>query len=72
MRRPPPRDPRPDGSLPHAVLITAGLTIYLAVLWLGVTILQDTPLRSALMAALILAIAASGYRFTRPPPPGRR
>lgn len=69
---PPPRDPRPGGSPPHVVLIFAGLAIYLGVLWLGVAVLEDTPLRSAAMAALILAIAAAGYIFTRPQPPGRR
>jgi len=69
---PPPRDPLPDNTPPYALLIAAGLAIYLAGLWLGVTVIQDTPLRSAVMAAFILSIAAAGYVFTRPQRPGGR
>jgi hypothetical protein len=40
----------------------------LAALWLGIVVIGDTALRSALMAALIVAIAAAGYIFTRQTP----
>jgi len=46
-----------------------GLGLYLAVLWLGIVVLQDNPIRSALFAGLIVAIAAAGYVFTRPRTP---
>ena len=80
-RRPPrPRAPRlppggrrpgSPGGRPHAVLVAASAALYLAVLWLGVAVIGDTPSRSALVAGLIVAIAATGYVFTRPPAPPR-
>lgn len=57
-------------SLPghHAVvLVTGALMIYFGTLWLGVIVIGDTPLHSAIMAALILAIATTGYMFNRRP-----
>lgn len=68
----PPRDPRPSDAPPCVVLISSGLAIYLATLWLGVAVIRDTPLRSALMAGLVLGIAVAGYVFTRPERPGGR
>ena len=69
----PPRDPRPRDFPSQIVLITSGLALYVAVLWLGVAIIRDTPERSAVMAGLIVGIAAVGYAFThRPMPPGGR
>ena len=62
---PPPRDPRPSDAPPHVVLVSAAVALYLATLWLGVAVIQDTPVRSAVMAGLIVAIAATGYLFTR-------
>lgn len=62
------RGPRRGGHN-HVVLATAGLTLYLATLWLGVTVIGDNPLRSAIMAGLIVAIATAGYVFTRQPVP---
>ena len=53
----------------HLVLVTMGLGLYLAALWLGILIVGDTPVRSAFMAGLIVAIAATGYVFTRRPAP---
>jgi len=47
------------------------LGLYLATLWFGIVVVGDTPVRSALMAALIVAIAAAGYVFTRRPDPPR-
>jgi hypothetical protein len=44
-----------------------GLGVYLVTLWFGVFVVGDTPLRSALMAALIVTIAGTGYVFTRRP-----
>lgn len=46
---------------------TVALTLYLGTLWLGIAIIGDNPIRSALMAALIVAIAAVGYVFTNQP-----
>ena len=59
---PPPRDPIPgsDGRGP-VVLIAMGLGIYLLTLWFGVTVVGDTAGRSAIMAGVIVAIAATGY-----------
>lgn len=48
-------------------LATAALTLYLGTLWLGIAIIGDNPVRSALVAALIVAIAAVGYMFTNRP-----
>jgi hypothetical protein len=71
---PRPRDPRPDGALPHVVLIAAGVGLYLTMLWMGMVVIGDGAVRSALMSGLIVAIAATGYLFTRPqgPPGGGR
>lgn len=66
----PPRDPRPSDAPPQIVLISSGLAIFLGTLWLGVAVIRDTPLRSAVMAGLVLAIAAAGYVFTHPQRPG--
>ena len=68
----PPRDPPPSDDLPHIVLITGGVALYLACLWLGTVIIGDTLPRSAVMAGVIVAIAAVGYVFTHPSPPTRR
>ena len=76
-RRPPAEPPRrsrpggrgPRGAPSHVVLVAMGIGLYLAVLWLGVVVIEDNPVRSALFAALIVAIAAAGYVFTRPPTP---
>ena len=61
--------PRPDpsGGRSHLVLAIMGLALFFALLWLGIVVLGDNPLRSALFAGLIVAIAAAGYAFTRPP-----
>lgn len=65
-RRPsPPRDPRPRDFPSQIVVVTSGLALYLAILWLGVEVIGDTWTRSAVMAALIVAIAGVGYAFTR-------
>lgn len=79
-RRPPvklPRRPRPaDGGRPggrrHGALIAMGIALYLLVVWFGVVIIGDNPVRSALFAAVIVAIAAIGYRFSRPQTPKDR
>ena len=69
----PPRDPRPRDVPSQVVVVSAGLALYLATLWLGVAIIGDTVTRSAIMAALIVAIAGVGYLFTRQPTrPGGR
>lgn len=76
MRRPPkrrlsrlgrPGDNRRGGHR-HVILVSVGIGIYLAALCLGIVVIGDTALRSALMAALIVAIAAAGYIFTRQTP----
>jgi hypothetical protein len=46
-------------------LLTSGLSLYLIVLWFGVTVVGDTALRSALMAALIVTIAGTGFVHSR-------
>ncbi len=46
-------------------LLTSGLSLYLIVLWFGVTVVGDTVLRSALMAALIVTIAGTGFVHSR-------
>jgi hypothetical protein len=61
------RDPR--GGHSHIVLATAGLALYFATLWFGVTVIGDNAVRSAIMAGIIVAIAACGYVFTRQPAP---
>jgi len=63
----PPRDPRPRDFPSQIVVVSCGLALYLATLWLGVAIIGDTLARSAVMAALIVAIAGVGYVFTRQP-----
>lgn len=55
------------GGSRQLVLATMGLGLYLAALWFGIFVVGDTPLRSALMAALIVTIAGTGYVFTRRP-----
>ena len=59
----------PRGAPSHVVLVAMGVGLYLAVLWLGIVVIEDNPLRSAIFAALIVAIAAAGYVFTRPHAP---
>lgn len=72
-RLPPPRDPSPRGVSSLLLVVASGLALYLATLWLGVEVIGDTWIRSAIMAALIVAIAAVGYAFNRRPPrPGGR
>lgn len=63
----PPRDPKPRDNFAHVVAITGGVALYLAMLWLGVVVIGDTLGRSAVMAALIVAIAGVGYVFTHQP-----
>jgi len=52
-----------------------GLGIYFVTLWFGVTVVGDNAGRSAIMAGVILAIAATGYyvsgRSKPPQRPGR-
>ncbi len=68
-----PRDPRPSDQLPHVILVSAGLALYLVVLWFGLVIIRDDNMvRTAIMAGLIVAIAAAGYVFTRQPTGPRR
>lgn len=61
------RQPNPFPGYRAVVLVTGALMIYFGTLWLGVVVIGDTPVRSAIMAALILAIAATGYLFNRRP-----
>jgi hypothetical protein len=60
---PPPRDPKPGGEGRHGpvALITMGMGIYFVTLWFGITVIGDNATRSAIMAGVILAIAATGY-----------
>jgi hypothetical protein len=51
----------------HLILATMGVALYLTTLWFGIVVIGDNPIRSALMAALIVLIAAVGYVFTRRP-----
>jgi hypothetical protein len=62
----PPGNSRPEGEVPHALLISGAVALYLAVLWLGLVIIRDNLERSAVMAGLIVAIAVAGYLFTHP------
>jgi hypothetical protein len=55
----------PRGGHRHVALLTMGLAIYLASLWLGGVVIGDSLVRSALMAGLIVSIAVAGYVFTR-------
>ena len=76
--RPPRHRGRPTNRIPrsearHVVLISGGLALYLACLWLGLVVIGDSLARSAVMAGLIVAIAAVGYVFTHGPTrPGGR
>lgn len=45
----------------HVILASAGLAIYLSVLWFGVTVIGDTVSRSSLMAGLIVVLAGMAY-----------
>ena len=55
------------------MLVSSGIALYLAVLWLGVVIIDDSLPRSAVMAGVIVAIAGVGYIFTHQPTrPGGR
>jgi hypothetical protein len=52
-----------------------GLGIYFLTLWFGITVIGDNAGRSAVMAGVILAIAATGYVVTgrsKPPQSPRR
>jgi hypothetical protein len=51
----------------HAVLAACGLSIYLLVLWFGITIVGDTVPRSSLMAGLIVILAGMAYITSRRP-----
>ena len=53
----------PDGERRHSplILISMALAVYVAVLWLGIVVIGDTALHSALVGAVILAIAITGY-----------
>jgi hypothetical protein len=55
----------PRGGNKSFALLTSGLSLYLIVLWFGVTVVGDTMLRSALMAALIVTIAGTGFVHSR-------
>jgi hypothetical protein len=59
-----PRDTQPEGEVPHALLLSGAVALYLAALWLGIVVIRDTTQRSAVMAGIIVAIAAVGYIFT--------
>jgi hypothetical protein len=61
--RKPAREPR-RGNKSFA-LLTSALSLYLIVLWFGVTVVGDTVVRSALMAALIVTIAGTGFVHSR-------
>ncbi len=63
---------RRSGGQRHGAPIAMGIALYLLVVWFGVVVIGDNPVRSALVAALIVAIAAVGYRFTRPQTPKDR
>jgi hypothetical protein len=57
-----------SGRHSHAVLATAALGLFLVALWFGTVVIgDDNPIRSVIMAAVIVAIAAAGYVFTRQP-----
>lgn len=66
---PSPRDRPPSPGAGYRVigLLTAALAVYFGTLWLGVVVIGDTTARSAVMAALILAIAATGWYFNHRP-----
>ena len=68
-RRPGLPGDRRSGGRRHGALVAMGVALFLLVVWFGVVVIGDNPLRSALFAALIVAIAALGYRFTRPQTP---
>jgi hypothetical protein len=61
--RTPTREPRRANK--SLALLTSGFSLYLIVLWFGVTVVGDTVLRSALMAALIVTIAGTGFVHSR-------
>ena len=61
-----PRDSQPEGEVPHALLLSGAVALYLAALWLGIVVIRDSLPRSAVMAGVIVAIAAVGYLFTHP------
>lgn len=63
----PPRDPKPRDGFSHVIVVSGGVGLYLAMLWLGVVVIGDTLARSAVMAGLIVAIAGVGYLFTHQP-----
>ena len=74
---PPPRDPRPGGNSRFGpiALVSMGLGIFFLTLWFGITIVGDNAGRSAIMAGVILAIAATGYFVSgrsKPPQQPRR
>jgi len=74
---PPPRDPKPGGNsrFGPVAIISMGMGIYFVTLWFGITVIGDNAGRSAIMAGVILAIAATGYvvsRRSRPPQSPRK
>lgn len=73
MQGKPPRDPVPGGGrFSPVALVSMGLGIYFLTLWFGITIVGDSAGRSAVMAGVILAIAATGYLVSgRSKPPQR-
>ena len=61
------------GGHNHVVLATAGVALFLGALWFGMVVIgDDNPVRSAIMAGVIVAIAAAGYVFTRQPATPRK
>jgi hypothetical protein len=70
----PPRDPRTGGDSRFSpiALISMGLGIYFLTLWFGITIVGDNAGRSAVMAGVVLAIAATGYLVNGRSKPPRR
>jgi hypothetical protein len=74
QRTAPPRDPRPGGDPKFSLiaLISMGLGIYVLTLWFGITIVGDNAGRSAIMAGVVLAIAATGYLVNGRAKPPRR
>lgn len=59
------RRPDPERGRPHVPVIALGVALFLAMLWFGIVVLEDNPVRTVVMAALVVALAGAGWAMTR-------
>jgi hypothetical protein len=58
--------PAPPPHRRHVAPIAGALAGWFALVWFGVVVLGDAPGRSAVMAGIVVALAAAGWRLAGP------